>query len=134
VTLGVVAALILAFFGFGGQGLGLGGGNGIGFGTGTGDAAQPTPTEAAEPAAQEPLPAEETQEGDAGEAQLTLTVRESAFYLDGEEVSAEALEEAFTARYTEGVKVVLKDENAIKAAYDEAVSLLTRLDIPYEAA
>lgn len=128
VTIGVLAAAILGLFGWFNGGDGLGIGTGLGFNQPapaqeTGSPATPAETEPTHPG---------TEVGDPGEDELILTVRESTVLVNGEPVAAEDLESTLSKAYTDGVKVTLQDEGAIKATYDEVVSVLTQLDIPFE--
>ena len=62
---------------------------------------------------------------------LTVTVREDKLLYEGQEVTLVQLEEALLRDYSDGVKVSLTDDHAIKAAYDEAKALLQKLNIPF---
>lgn len=142
---GALTAAVLFLLGKGG--IGLGGGDGSGLQQGDGDAKEPVEiTEQAPEAEKTPVeelieePVEEPEElptEGAGEAEkaddgiLTVRVHEKEFYLDDEPMSPEALEEALLAAYTEEQTVILQDDSAIKATYDEAMRILEKLSIPY---
>lgn len=124
VAAGAAALLLL----LGGGRLALGGGDGL-LPFGSGDAGEQSSTP---PAVQE----EPVQQS--GETQtdnkLSIVVRQDAITVNGQETPADELEGVLTAAYADGVTVELKDDQAIKATYDEVVSTLERLDIPYTAA
>lgn len=63
---------------------------------------------------------------------LTVTVREDKLLYEGEEVTLAQLEENLIRDYKgDDTTVELKDDHAIKAAYDEATALLQKLNIPF---
>ena len=63
---------------------------------------------------------------------LTVTVREDKLLYEGEEVTLAQLEENLLRDYKgDDTTVELKDDHAIKAAYDEAAALLQKLNIPF---
>ncbi len=65
---------------------------------------------------------------------LTVTVKEDKLLYEGKEVTLAQLEENLLKDYKAGTSTVeLKDDHAIKAAYDEAAALLQKLSIPYTA-
>ena len=63
---------------------------------------------------------------------LSITVKEDKLLYEGQEVTLAQLEEALLKDYKAGdTTVELKDDHAIKAAYDEVNALLSRLNIPF---
>ena len=61
-------------------------------------------------------------------------VRPDKLLYEGKEVTLAQLEENLLKDYKSGTSTVeLKDDHAIKAAYDEAAALLQKLSIPYTA-
>ena len=95
------------------------------------DAVEPEQEKAPETA--ETVP-EEAKEADApqDDGVLTVTVREDKILYKGEEVTLVQLEEDLLKDYKVGeVDVELRDDHAIKAAYDEVKGLLDRLHIPF---
>lgn len=63
---------------------------------------------------------------------LTVTVREDKLFYEEEEVTLAQLEEDLLRDYKAGdTTVELRDDHAIKAAYDEATALLQKLNIPF---
>ena len=63
---------------------------------------------------------------------LTITVKEDKLLYEGKEVTLAQLEENLLKDYKAGTNTVeLKDDHAIKAAYDEVNALLQKLNIPY---
>ena len=63
---------------------------------------------------------------------LTILVREDKLLYEGREVTIEQLEEALLRDYKAGSSTLeLKDDHAIKAAYDEVKTLLQKLSLPY---
>ncbi len=63
---------------------------------------------------------------------LTVTVREDKLLYEGEGVTLAQLEENLLRDYKgDDTTVELKDDHAIKAAYDEATALLQKLNIPF---
>ena len=148
VAIGAVALALLLAGGHFGLGIGREGGGVL-----TGQAmeqAQETVTEAAEQAQETVTEAvEQVQEKaaeavetvqekaeEAGAAQddgvLTVTVREDKLLYEGEEVTLVQLEEDLLRDYkADATTVELRDDHAIKAAYDEAKALLEKLNIPF---
>ena len=63
---------------------------------------------------------------------LTITVREDKLLYEGQEVDLVQLEERLLKDYkADATQVELKDDHAIKAAYDETTALLQKLNIPF---
>ena len=63
---------------------------------------------------------------------LTITVQEDKLLYEGQEVDLAQLEECLLKDYkADATQVELKDDHAIKAAYDETTALLQKLNIPY---
>ncbi len=62
---------------------------------------------------------------------LTVTVREDKLLYEGQEVTLAQLEENLLKDYKTETAVELKDDHAIKAAYDEVTALLQKLNIPF---
>ena len=63
---------------------------------------------------------------------LTITVKEDKLLYEGQETTLVQLEESLLKDYRAGVSTVeLKDDHAIKSAYDEVSALLQKLSIPY---
>ena len=63
---------------------------------------------------------------------LTITVKEDKLLYEGKEVTLAQLEENLLKDYKAGTNTVeLKDDHAIKAAYDEVTALLQKLNIPF---
>ncbi len=63
---------------------------------------------------------------------LTVTVKEDKLLYEGSEVTLAQLEESLLKDYKgDATAVELKDDHAIKAAYDEAAALLQKLNIPF---
>ena len=63
---------------------------------------------------------------------LIVTVNEDKLLYEGQEVTLAQLEESLLKDYkAETTTVELKDDHAIKAAYDEAKALLEKLSIPF---
>ena len=63
---------------------------------------------------------------------LTVTVKEDKLLYEGSEVTLAQLEESLLKDYRgDATAVELKDDHAIKAAYDEAAALLQKLNIPF---
>lgn len=133
-------ALILALLLAGGHfGLGIGR-EGGGLLTGQAlETAQETLSENAEKAQEKAAEAVETVQEKVEEAVspqddgvLTVTVREDKLLYEGEEVTLAQLEENLLRDYKgDDTTVELKDDHAIKAAYDEATALLQKLNIPF---
>ena len=64
---------------------------------------------------------------------LTVTVKEDKLLYEGQEVTLAQLEENLLKDYKAETAVELKDDHAIKAAYDEVTALLQKLNIPFTA-
>ena len=63
---------------------------------------------------------------------LTISVKEDKLLYEGREVTLSQLEERLLQEYKAGSTAVeLKDDHAIKAAYDEVKALLQKLSIPF---
>ena len=62
---------------------------------------------------------------------LTVTVKEDKLLYEGQEVTLAQLEENLLKDYKAETAVELKDDLAIKAAYDEVTALLQKLNIPF---
>ena len=62
---------------------------------------------------------------------LTVTVKEDKLLYEGQEVTLAQLEENLLKDYKAETAVELKDNHAIKAAYDEVTALLQKLNIPF---
>ena len=63
---------------------------------------------------------------------LTVTVKEDKLLYEGSEVTLAQLEESLLKDYKgDATAVELRDDHAIKAAYDEAAALLQKLNIPF---
>ena len=62
---------------------------------------------------------------------LTVTVKEDKLLYEGQEVTLAQLEENLLKDYKAETAVELRDDHAIKAAYDEAAALLQKLNIPF---
>ena len=63
---------------------------------------------------------------------LTVTVKEDKLLYEGAEVTLAQLEESLLRDYKgETTTVELRDDHAIKAAYDEVTALLQKLNIPF---
>ena len=63
---------------------------------------------------------------------LTVTVKEDKLLYEGQEVTLAQLEENLLRDYKgDDTTVELKDDHAIKAAYDEVTALLQKLNIPF---
>ena len=66
---------------------------------------------------------------------LTVTVKEDKLLYEGEEVTLAQLEENLLKDYKpDSTTVELRDDHAIKAAYDEVTALLQKLSIPFAPA
>ena len=62
---------------------------------------------------------------------LTITVREDKLFYEGKETTLAQLEEKLLKEYkAKSTTVELKDDHAIKAAYDEVKALLQKLSLP----
>ncbi len=64
---------------------------------------------------------------------MTIVVREDKLYYNNRAVTLDELEERLLRDWSEEKEVELVDRQAIKSAYDDAVALLDKLDIPYRA-
>ena len=137
VTAGAVILALLLAGGHFGLGIGREGGGLL-----TGQALetdQETLSETAEKAQEKAAEAVETVQEKVEEAVspqddgvLTVTVREDKLLYEGEEVTLAQLEENLLRDYKgDDTTVELKDDHAIKAAYDEATALLQKLNIPF---
>ena len=63
---------------------------------------------------------------------LTVTVKEDKLLYEGAEVTLAQLEESLLKDYKgDATAVELRDDHAIKAAYDEVTALLQKLNIPF---
>ena len=63
---------------------------------------------------------------------LTVTVKEDKLLYEGSEVTLAQLEESLLKDYRgDATAVELRDDHAIKAAYDEVTALLQKLNIPF---
>lgn len=63
---------------------------------------------------------------------LTITVQEDKLLYEGQETDMTQLEESLLRDYKgETTTVELRDDHAIKAAYDEVTALLQKLSIPF---
>lgn len=121
VVAGAAALLLL----LGGGRYALGGGDGLLPFGGSGSAGQ----NSAPPTVQQEQPVQGNEAQSDGT--LTIVVSQDTITVNGETTSADDLEGVLGTTYAEGVTVELKDDQAIKATYDEVVSVLERLDIPY---
>ena len=136
---------ILALLGGGGY-LGLGGSAGIGNlinggtaieGSSTGEPDGPASTEGSgseEKTSEEPttVSTEATStEKDEKAEEIRITVNEDSILCNGKELTVAELEEELLKAYEEGTKVVLKDDHAIKAVYDEVTAVLEKLRIKF---
>lgn len=134
-TIGGAAVLLLllgGWFGFGnGAGLGLGQGTAVLPNESAGEAtkAEQAVVEAAKET--EPPQAEPSAEAESEKAPVLISVQEHKILIDGKEVTLESLEETLKSIVTDGKTVKLKDDHAIKSAYDTVVSVLEKLDIPF---
>ena len=148
VTAGAVILALLLAGGHFGLGIGRGGGGLL-----TGEAmesakesasqavesAKETVTETAQKAEEKAAEVVETVQEKVEEAAapqddgvLTVTVREDKLLYEGEEVTLAQLEENLLRDYKAGdTTVELRDDHAIKAAYDEVTALLQKLSIPF---
>ena len=64
---------------------------------------------------------------------LTITVKEDRLLYEGQEATLAQLEENLLKDFRAGSSTVeLKDDHAIKAAYDEVTALLQKLNIPFK--
>lgn len=67
------------------------------------------------------------------EKTLTVTVRNSEILYQGNTVTLSDLEAQLLSDYTGEKQIVLKDDHAIKATFDEVTALLAKLSLPYTA-
>lgn len=67
------------------------------------------------------------------EGTLTVTVRNSDILYRGSEVTLTQLETLLVADYTAEKQIILQDDHAIKATFDEVTALLAKLSMPYTA-
>ena len=68
------------------------------------------------------------------EKTLNITVRNTEILYQGSTVTLEQLEKSLLSDYKADEKeIVLQDDHAIKAAYDEVTALLAKLSLPYTA-
>ncbi len=136
VTAGAVILALLLAGGHFGLGIGRDGG---GLLTGEGvQNAKETVTETAQKAEEKATEIVETVQEKAEEVVaprddgvLTVTVKEDKLLYEGEEVTLAQLEENLLKDYKAETTVELKDDHAIKAAYDEVTALLEKLNIPF---
>ena len=134
VTAGAVVLALLLAGGHFGLGIGREGGGLL-----TGQAletAVETVTETAqkveEKAAETVETIQEKAEAAESDGTLTITVREDKLLYEGQEVTLAQLEESLLKEYkAETTTVELRDDHAIKAAYDEVNALLEKLSIPF---
>ena len=64
---------------------------------------------------------------------LIITVRNSSFFYQGNEVTLSELESLLLSDYTAEKQIILQDDHAIKSAFDELTALLAKLSMPYTA-
>ena len=64
---------------------------------------------------------------------MTITVRNSSFFYQGNEVTLSELESLLLSDYTAEKQIILQDDHAIKSAFDELTALLAKLSMPYTA-
>ena len=137
VTAGAVILALLLAGGHFGLGIGREGGGLL-----TGEALETTKETVTETAEQVQEKAEETVEtiqekveeaiAPQDDGVLTVTVKEDKLLYEGSEVTLAQLEESLLKDYKgDATAVELKDDHAIKAAYDEAAALLQKLNIPF---
>ena len=131
VLLGLALAAVLvavAFFfltrcGFKGPGAG---------GNGEGEGSAPTIVEEAQETDSNSEPQEtESTEGSEQSVRFDIVIREREIILNGSSVGLDELETALRENYEEGTPVEVSDDYAIKATYDDVISLLNKLDIDY---
>ncbi len=125
---GVTAAVILALLG--GGYFGFGGGQGGLFPSGQsgeGSSAQESAiiTESESEKESEVITTQEE------EQDLKIVITESGIQYKGQDVSVTELEEALLKDFHEGLSVTVKDDHAIKSAYDEVTGLLSKLNIKF---
>ena len=134
-TIGGAAVLLLllgGWFGFGnGAGLGLGQGTAVLPNESAGEAQKAEQAVVETAPETEPPQAEPSAEAESEQAPVLISVQENKILIDGEEVTLDSLEETLKSIVTDGKSVKLKDDHAIKAAYDTVVSVLEKLDIPF---
>jgi len=136
VTAGAVILALLLAGGHFGLGIGREGGGLL-----TGEALETTKETVTETAEQVQEKAEETVEtiqekveqvaASQDDGVLTVTVKEDKLLYEGQEVTLAQLEENLLKDYKAETTVELKDDHAIKAAYDEVTALLQKLNIPF---
>ena len=64
---------------------------------------------------------------------LIVTVRNADILYRGSEVSLSQLETLLLSDYTAEKQIILQDDHAIKATFDEVTALLAKLSMPYTA-
>lgn len=137
VTAGAVILALLLAGGHFGLGIGREGGGLL-----TGEALETTKETVTETAEQVQEKAEETVETIQEKVEevaalqddgvLTVTVKEDKLLYEGSEVTLAQLEENLLKDYRgDATAVELRDDHAIKAAYDEVTALLQKLNIPF---
>lgn len=137
VTAGAVILALLLAGGHFGLGIGREGGGLL-----TGEALETAKETVTETAEQVQEKAEETVEtiqekveqvaASQDDGVLTVTVKEDKLLYEGSEVTLAQLEESLLKDYRgDATAVELRDDHAIKAAYDEAAALLQKLNIPF---
>ena len=65
------------------------------------------------------------------ESILTITVQNSEILYRGDAVALSQLEALLLSDYTEDKQIILQDDHAIKATFDEVSALLAKLSLPY---
>ena len=137
VTAGAVILALLLAGGHFGLGIGREGGGLL-----TGQALETAQEKAAETVEQVQEKAQETVEtvqekveevaAPQADGVLTVTVQEDKLLYEGQAVTMAELEEKLLADYkADATSVELRDDHAIKAAYDEVSALLQKLAIPF---
>ena len=137
VTAGAVVLALLLAGGHFGLGIGREGGGLL-----TGEALETAKETVTETAEQVQEKAEETVEtiqekveeaiAPQDDGVLTVTVKEDKLLYEGSEVTLAQLEESRLKDYKgDATAVELRDDHAIKAAYDEVTALLQKLNIPF---
>ena len=137
VTAGAVVLALLLAGGHFGLGIGREGGGLL-----TGEALETAKETVTETAEQVQEKAEETVEtiqekveeaiAPQDDGVLTVTVKEDKLLYEGSEVTLAQLEESLLKDYKgDATAVELRDDHAIKAAYDEVTALLQKLNIPF---
>lgn len=132
-TVGGAAVLLLllgSWLGFG-KGFGLGQGTSVLPNESAGEAPKAEQAVVETVAETEAPAAEPSLEAESEEQPIVISVKESKILIDGKEVTLDSLEETLKSVVTDGRKVRLDDDHAIKAAYDTVVSILQKLDIPF---